>query len=483
MSVRKVVVLGAGTMGAQVAAHAAAQGLEVVLLDLSSPAPDRNVIVRRGIEALKKLKPSPLHLPEHAAALRIGNFDDDLQQIRDADWVFEAVLEDLETKRQLFSKVAPLVKPTAFVTTNTSGLGIAAMTSHLPLELRRRFLGTHFFNPPRYLRLLETIPGPDTDPAVLAAVEAFGDRGLGKGIVRCKDTPNFIANRIGSYGMGAALRAMQDLDLTIEDVDYLTGPAIGRAKSATFRTADIAGVDVCARVSTHLYEALPNDPERELLKVPAFMLAMVEKKWLGQKAGAGFYKKEGKEIRTLDWKALEYRDHRKPSFPSVEAARSVADVGARVNQILSGKDKAAEFLFRVLVGTSLYAASLVPEISDDVWSVDRAMEWGYGWGHGPFRMMDALGVALVAERAQAAGRTVPPLVAKLLGSGRQELLRARRDDDHGLRPLGGGSPSRPARSARPGAHQGSAVGSGRRTPGRASSIWAMAARSSSSTPR
>jgi 3-hydroxyacyl-CoA dehydrogenase len=417
MSVRKAVVLGAGTMGAQVAAHALGQGLEVVLLDLPSAAPDRNAIARRAVDVLKKLRPSPLHLSEHAAALRLGNFEDDLGEVKDADWVFEAVVEDLETKRQLFAKVAPLVKPTAFVTTNTSGLGIGAMSAHLPADLRRRFLGTHFFNPPRYLKLLETIPGPDTDPAVLAAVEAFADRVLGKGIVRCKDTPNFIANRIGSYGMGAALAAMQDLDLTIEEVDYLTGPAIGRAKSATFRTADIAGVDVCAKVSTHLYEALPNDPERELLKVPAFVQAMVEKKLLGQKAGAGFYKKEGKEIRTLDWKTLEYREQRKASFPSVEAARSAADVGARINQVLAGKDKAAEFLFRVLVGTSLYAASLVPEISDDVVSVDRAMEWGYGWGHGPFRMLDALGVASVAEKARAAGRKVPPLVEKLLASG------------------------------------------------------------------
>jgi 3-hydroxyacyl-CoA dehydrogenase len=421
MSVRKVVVLGAGTMGAQVAAHAVAQGLEVVLLDLPSAAPDRNAIVRRSLEAMKKLKPTPFHLPEHPSEIRIGNFEDDLAAVADADWVFEAVVEDLETKRQLFAKVAPLLEPTALLTTNTSGLGIGAMSAHLPAERRRRFLGTHFFNPPRYLKLLETIPGPETDPDALTAMEAFADRVLGKGIVRCKDTPNFIANRIGSYGMGAALAAMQNLDLTIEEVDYLTGPAIGRAKSATFRTADIAGVDVCAKVSTHLYDALPSDPERELLRVPAFVHAMVERKLLGQKAGAGFYKKEGKQIRTLDWKTLEYRDQRKAGFPSVDAALSVADVGARINQILSAKDKAAEFLFRVLVGTSLYAASLVPEIADDVVSVDRAMEWGYGWGHGPFRMMDALGVASVAERARAAGRRVPPLVEQMLGSGRKSF--------------------------------------------------------------
>ncbi len=419
--IRKVVVLGAGTMGAQVAAHAVAQGLEVTLLDLRAPGADPNAIVRRGVEALKKIKPSPLHLPEHASALRIGNFEDDLGQVKDADWIFEAVVEDLDTKRQLLAKIAPLLKPEALVTTNTSGLGIAAMSAHLPREFRGRFLGTHFFNPPRYLKLLETIPGPDTDPAALLAMESFGDRVLGKGIVRCKDTPNFIANRIGSYGMGAALQAMLDLDLSIEDVDYLTGPAIGRAKSATFRTADIAGVDVCLKVSSHLYDAVPNDPERELLRLPAFVEKMVERQWLGQKAGAGFYKREGKEIRTLDWKTLEYRERRKAAFPSVEAAQNVADVGARINQILAGKDKAADFLSRVLVGTSLYAAALVPEISDDVFSVDRAMEWGYGWGHGPFRMMDALGVAAVVEHARARGRKVPPLVGQLLSSGRKRF--------------------------------------------------------------
>jgi len=206
-----------------VAAHVAGQGLEVALLDLPSPAPDRSAIARKGLETLRKLKPSPLHLPEHLAAIRAGNFEDDLTLLADADWVFEAVVEDLEVKRQLFARIAPAVKKTAIVTSNTSGLGIAAMTSHLPVELRRRFLGTHFFNPPRYLKLLETIPGPETEDQVLAAMEAFCDRRLGKGVVRGKDTPNFIANRIGSYAFGAALRAMQELDLTIEEVD--TSPA------------------------------------------------------------------------------------------------------------------------------------------------------------------------------------------------------------------------------------------------------------------
>ena len=420
-NVRKVVVLGAGTMGAQVAAHVAAQGLETVLLDLPSPGEDRSALAGKGLANLGRLKPPPLHLPEHAARVRAGNFEDDWTALADADWVFEAVVEDLGTKRELLARVASAVKDTAVVTSNTSGLGIAAMTSHLPLGFRRRFLGTHFFNPPRYLKLLETIPGPDTDPAVLAAMEEFCDRVLGKAVVRCKDTPNFIANRIGSYAFGAAMRAMQELDLTVEEVDYLTGPPIGRARSATFRTVDIAGVDVCLKVASHLYEAVPDDPEREVLRLPAFVERMVERKWLGEKTGAGFYRREGKEIRVLDWKALEHRERRKAAIPSVEAAQSVTDVGARLTRILAGGDVAARFLDRVVVATSLYAAALVPAISDDVVSVDRAMEWGYGWGLGPFRLLDALGPAAVAERARAAGRPLPPLLEALLASGRRSF--------------------------------------------------------------
>jgi 3-hydroxyacyl-CoA dehydrogenase len=422
MAIKKVVVLGAGTMGAQVAAHAAGAGLEVALLDIVPPAAtDRSALAIRALDNLKKLKPSPLHLPGDLARIRPGNFEDDWKQLADADWVFEAVLEDLEVKRQLFARVAPAVKKTAIVTTNTSGLGIAAMSSHLPPAFRKRFLGTHFFNPPRYLKLLETIAGPETDEAVVAEISAFCDRVMGKGVVPCKDTPNFIGNRIGSYGIGAAVRAMMDLDLTVEEVDVLTGPAIGRAKSATFRTCDIAGIDVCVKVAENLYAAVPHDPERETFKMPAFMHTMLERKWLGEKTGSGFYRKEGKDIRTLDWKALEYRERQKPKLPGVEAALQTADVGARIGQLMAGKDKAGQFLSRVLTGTSLYAASLVPEISDDIASVDRAMEWGYGWGLGPFRLMDAVGVAAMAERAKAEGRALPALVEQLLASGRKRF--------------------------------------------------------------
>jgi 3-hydroxyacyl-CoA dehydrogenase len=422
LEIKKAVVLGAGTMGAQVAAHLAALGIDVALLDIvPAGASDRSALAKRALEGLRKLKPSPLHLPEHTALIRPGNFEDDWKELKDADWVFEAVIEDLEVKRQLFAKVAPAVKKTCIVTTNTSGLGIGAMSSQLPADFRKRFLGTHFFNPPRYLRLLETIPGPETDQALLAAMEAFCESVVGKGVVRCKDTPNFIGNRIGSYGFAVVMQAMQDLDLSLEEVDALTGSAIGRARSATFRTADIAGVDVCVKVASNLYDAVPNDPERAVFQVPDFMKAMVERKWLGEKTGGGFYKKDGKEIRSLDWKTLEYRERRKAKLGALEAAQNVGDMSARLRQLVAGKDKAGQFLWRVLSAVSLYAAARVPEISDDIVSIDRAMEWGYGWGMGPFRTLDALGVADTVARAKAEGRVIPPLVEQLLASGRKSF--------------------------------------------------------------
>jgi 3-hydroxyacyl-CoA dehydrogenase len=420
--IKKTVVLGAGTMGTQAAAHLVAQGLEVVLLDMVAPSgSDRSGLARRAVLGLPKLKPSPLHQPEDAAALRTGNFEDDWKELEDADWVLEAVVEDLAVKRDLLARVAAAVPAWTIVTTNTSGLGIAAMTSHLPPAFRRRFLGTHFFNPPRYLKLLETIPGPETAPEVLAEIESFADRVVGKAVVRCKDTPNFIANRIGSYGFGQVLRVMQELELTVEEVDELTGPAIGRAKSATFRTADIAGVDVAVKVAENLYAAVPDDPEREVFRVPEFMKAMVERRWLGEKTGGGFYRREGKDIRTLDWKTLEYRERQKPKLAALEAAPREAEAGATIRQILAGRDKHGQFLWRTLSGTSLYAATLVPEISDDVFSIDRAMEWGYGWGLGPFRLLDELGVAEVVARARSEGRSVPPLIETLLASGRKRF--------------------------------------------------------------
>ncbi len=376
-NISKVVVLGAGTMGAQVAAHAASKDLEVVLLDMvPKGAQDRTVLAKGMLDRMRKLKPSPYHLPEHRQAILPGNFEDDWKELADADWVFEAVIEDLAIKRGLLGKVQEAIGKDALLTTNTSGLPIASMSEGLDEPLASRFFGTHFFNPPRYLKLLETIPGPMTDPTRLEEFEVFADRVLGKGVVRCKDTRNFIANRIGSYSFGVAMKAMVDMDLSIEAVDTLTGPAIGRARSATFRTGDIAGVDVLAKVAQNLYDAVPDDPERELLLPPAFVGQMLEKGWLGQKSGSGFYRKRGREIEALDWKTLEYRARQKAKYASIQAGKSVADVPTRLRQILAAKDEAADFLWRVLSGTCLYAAAQLPAISDDVPSVDRAMEWG-----------------------------------------------------------------------------------------------------------
>jgi len=416
-------------MGAQVAAHLVGSGIDVVLLDIVpgglGPDQDRSTLARKAIAGLPKLKPSPLHLPGHGALIRAGNFEDDWSALGDADWVFEAVIEDLEIKKQLLSRVAAAAPPHALVTSNTSGLGIEAMSAHLPEAFRQRFFGTHFFNPPRYLKLLETIPGPDTDLERLGGMERFLEEVVGKGVVRAKDTPNFIGNRIGLYSMALALRTMVDLDMTIEEVDALTGPATGRPRSATFRTADIAGVDVVAKVAHNLYEGAPDDPERETFVLPDFVAQMIQKRWLGEKTGGGFYQKQGKEIRTLDWKTLEYRERVKPKIPAIDAGRSLDDVGERIQLILKGKDAAAAFLWRVLSSSCLYAAALVPEISDDVVSVDRAMEWGYAWGMGPFRLLDALGVESVAERARGEGRTIPPLVEALLKSGRRTFYETK----------------------------------------------------------
>jgi 3-hydroxyacyl-CoA dehydrogenase len=417
--IRKVVVLGAGTMGAQAAAHVLAQGLDVVLLDIASPAPDRNAAVKRGVEMLKKLKPSPLQLPEQLNFLTTGNFEDDWDQLRDADWVFEAVVENLAIKQKVWGRVVEVAPKHAILSSNTSGLGIGAMSAQLPEERQRNFLGTHFFNPPRYQKLLETIPGPKTDPGVLEAMEAFCEQVLGKGVVRCKDTPDFIGNRIGCYAVALAFHTMEDLGLTQEEVDALTGEAIGRPKSATYRTCDVVGLDIVATVCGTVREHCPKDPELHIFQMPKFVQTMVEKKILGDKTGGGFYKREGKEIRSLDFKTFEYRPRQEPNIPALKQARGT--LANRVTALLATGDKYAEFLTRVLYKTVLYAAALIPEVSDDVVSVDRALEWGYGWSDGPFRLLDALGPKNVAQWARSKDLSVPAFLQQLLDSGREHV--------------------------------------------------------------
>jgi 3-hydroxyacyl-CoA dehydrogenase len=434
--IEKVVVLGAGTMGARIAAHFANAGLPCILLDMVSPglaqdAPpaERNKIVRAGLEAAKKSKPAAFFTPSLAGKISVGNFDDDLARVAEADWIIEVVAENLEIKRSLLARVAQHRKPGAIVTTNTSGLPVHLIAEGMSEEFQQHWVGTHFFNPPRYMKLIEVIPGPKTSQDVIETLGAFCDRRLGKGVVIAKDTPNFIANRIGTFSMLNALRQMAALGMTIEEVDACTGPAVGWPKSATFRTADIVGLDVLAHVVKNIYETAPQDESREMYKVPVLVEEMARRGWLGDKTGQGFYKKvkgEGeKEILTLDVNTMEYRARQKAKFASLEAGKTIEDTRERlralVGPLLDGQkgDKAQQFLWGGLSEMCLYAARRMPEISDSVADVDRAMRWGFAWELGPFEIMDAIGVKRFAVQVQKEGRTLPPILEKILSSGRQ----------------------------------------------------------------
>jgi 3-hydroxyacyl-CoA dehydrogenase len=428
--IEKAVVLGAGTMGARIAAHFANAGLPCILLDIapagSAPgSKDRNKIVQAGFEAAKKSKPAAFFSAALAERVSIGNFEDDLSRVAEADWIIEVVSENLEIKRNLLQRVAQFRKPGAMVTTNTSGLPVHLIAEGMSEEFQEHWCGTHFFNPPRYLKLVEVIPGPKTSGDVLETLRDFCDKRLGKGVVEAKDTPNFIANRIGTFSMLNALRLMGELDMTVEEVDACTGPAVGWPKSATFRTADLVGLDVLTHVIRNIYETAPNDESHDSYRVPALLADMTARGWLGDKTGQGFYKKtkEGKrEILTLDVKKMEYRPKEKAKFASLEAGKGIEDTRERlrflVGPSLAGQkgDKAQQFLWQALSETCRYAAERVPEIADSVAEVDRAMRWGFGWEMGPFEMMDAIGVKEFAAQMEREGRKVPPLVERVAGS-------------------------------------------------------------------
>ena len=432
--IEKAVVLGAGTMGARIAAHFANAGLPVLLLDMAPPsaaAGDRNKIVLTGLEAAKKSKPAAFFNTAQASRVNIGNFEDDLPRCKDADWIIEVVAENLEIKRNLLSRIAQFRKPGAIVTTNTSGLPVQLIAEGMTEEFQQHWAGTHFFNPPRYLKLVELIPGRKTSSEVLETLAEFCDRRLGKGVVVAKDTPNFIANRIGTFSMLNALRLMTKLGMTIEEVDACTGPAIGQPKSATFRTADIVGLDVLMHVVKNIYDTAVNDESREMYKVPEFVEEMARRKWLGDKTGQGFYKKlkgEGeREILTLDVNTMEYGPRQKAKFASLEMGKSIEDTRERLRAllgpVLAGQpgDKAQQFLWGSLSEMCLYAARRVPEISNRVEDVDRAMCWGFGWELGPFELLDTLGVPTFAARIRKEGRALPPVIEKLL-AGRHDAF-------------------------------------------------------------
>ena len=435
--VHKVAVLGAGTMGARIAAHFANAGVPSYLLDIVPPGNPsassvakndaRNQIAAAGLEAAKKSKPAAFFEPSLARLVTIGNFEDDLKRLADVDWIIEAVVENLDIKRALLKKVEAIRKPGTIITTNTSGLPVGKIAEGFSDDFRRFWFGTHFFNPPRYMRLLEIIPTPETDRAALDAIAHFADVHLGKGVVFAKDTPNFSANRIGTFSVLNVMRLMQDMDLTIEDVDALTGQAVGWPRSATFRTIDLVGLDVLGHVVSNMEKIGGQECPPHTSKLPDFYKQMLERKWLGDKTGGGFYKKAKDDERlALDWKTLEYHPRQKPKFPALDMAKNVEETGARLRMLLglngSGSqkgDRAGAFLWAALSDLWTYSANRIPEISDSIVEIDRAMRLGFNWELGPFELWDAAGVEAAVARMKKEGRPLAANVEKLLGSGKK----------------------------------------------------------------
>jgi 3-hydroxyacyl-CoA dehydrogenase len=409
----RAAVLGAGVMGATIAAHMANAGIRVLLLDVvPKDGGDRNRIAAAGLAALEKAKPAAAYLTSSLALIEVGNLEDDLARLSDCDWVVEVVVENMAVKKQLLGeRVAPHLRADAILSTNTSGLSVNEIAAALPEALRPRFLVTHFFNPPRYMRLVEIVPSRFTDPVVTAGMAAFISQRLGKGVVLAKDTPNFVANRIGVFAMCSAIHHMQDLGLTVEEVDAVAGPATARPRSACFRTADLVGIDTLLHVAKNSYDSLPDDEKRDTFRMPEFMSQMVAKGLLGNKSKQGFFKKtKGEKPETFfyDPASGEFKTSQRPKFASVEAGKGLDDPGARLRSVLGGKDKGAEMAWRNLRDTLIYAFNRVPEISDDFAGVDDAMRWGFNWELGPFEMIDAIGVAEFVKRAEADGVAVPP---------------------------------------------------------------------------
>lgn len=444
MQIRKAAVLGAGVMGAQIAAHLANAGIPSLLLDivpreltaeekakgltLDSPVV-RNRIARAGLEAAQKARPAAFFSPELSALITVGNFEDDLAKLADCDWIIEAIVENLEIKRSLYERLEPHLHPEAIVSSNTSGIPIRALVEGRSERFRRRFLGTHFFNPPRYLHLVELISTPETDGQVACFMAGFCDRVLGKGVVYAKDTPNFIGNRIGTFALLDTIRVMLEGGYTIEEVDALSGTLIGHAKSATFRTLDIVGLDTAVAVSKNLYAAVPEDEKRETFQVPPQLEEMVTRRLLGDKTKGGFFRKVKDEILTLDLATFEYRPRQKPKFASVEAAKNIESLPERLRALVYADDRAGQFLWRTISEALIYAANRIPEIADTVVEVDNAMKWGFAHELGAFETWDAIGVEKSVEKMRSEGRAVPANVESMLASGAKSFYRS----ENGLR--------------------------------------------------
>ncbi len=442
LEIRRVAVLGAGVMGSGIAAHLANAGIHTFLLDIvpselteeeqrkgltrESPA-FRNRCAAKGVEYALKASPPAFYSPKDARLITIGNIEDHLEWLSRVEWIVEAVPERLDMKRALFAKIEAHRRPGSFISSNTSGIPIRLLAEGRSADFRRHLLGTHFFNPPRYMKLLELIPGLETLPEVMRRMAAFAERTLGKGIVFAKDTPNFIANRIAAFGFFTAMRLMVEGDYSIEEVDRLTGGVIGRPKTATFRTADLVGLDTVVHLATNIAEALPDDQERLAYTIPPFLLELVKRGWLGEKAGQGFYKRikgaSGSEILVLDDKTMEYRQQRPVAFPSLDMIQGIEEPMERLRALASADDRAGHYVWPLLRETMLYAAHRIPEVADDIISVDQAMKWGFGWELGPFELWDALGVKQASARIAQEGKALPPIVTALLQSGAESFYR------------------------------------------------------------
>lgn len=429
--INKVAVIGSGIMGSGIACHFANIGVEVLLLDIVprelTPLEEkkgitkeskifRNRLVNDHLATSIKSKPSPLYHASFASRITTGNTEDDLPKIKDADWIIEVVVERLDIKQKVFEQIEKYRKPGTLITSNTSGIPIHFMSEGRSEDFQKHFCGTHFFNPPRYLKLFEIIPGPKTGPEVIAFLNGYGEKFLGKTSVAAKDTPAFIGNRVGIYGIQSLFHLVKEMGLTVEEVDKLTGPVIGRPKSATFRTVDVVGLDTLVHVANGLYENCPKDEAHELFKLPGFISKMMENNWLGSKTGQGFYKKEGKEILALDLNTLEYRAQKKASFGTLELTKTIDAPIDRFKVLIGGKDKAGEFYRKNFAGLFAYVSNRIPEISDELYKIDDAMKAGFGWENGPFEIWDAIGVEKGLELIKSEGLTAAKWVEDMLAS-------------------------------------------------------------------
>ncbi|SFO30560.1 3-hydroxyacyl-CoA dehydrogenase [Paenimyroides ummariense] len=434
--IKKVAVIGSGIMGSGIACHFANIGVQVLLLDIVpnqlTEAEEkkgltlndkvvRNRMVNDNLATALKSNPSPIYDKKFADRISTGNTTDDLPKIKDVDWIIEVVVERLDIKKAVYEQIEKYRKPGTLITSNTSGIPIHFMSEGRSEDFQEHFCGTHFFNPVRYLKLFEIIPGPKTKPEVLSFLNNYGEKFLGKTSVVAKDTPAFIGNRIGIYGIMSLFHLVKEMDMTIEEVDKLTGPVIGRPKSATFRTVDVVGLDTLVHVANGLYENVPNDEAHELFKLPNFINHMMENKWLGSKTKQGFYKKVDKDILSLDLNTLEYRPNKKASFQTLELTKTIDNVIDRFKVLVNGKDKAGEFYRKSFAGLFAYVSNRVPEITDDLYKIDDAMKAGFGWEHGPFQIWDAVGVEKGIELIKQNGENVAEWVNEMLASGNKSF--------------------------------------------------------------